>query len=63
MFWVNQLMGFSFALFSSCNKGPFDNLRISLWKIKRTFAEYFWMTFGCHNFTFNQPLSSGSLLA
>ena len=63
MFLINQLMGFSFALFSSCNKGQFDNLRISLWKTKRSFAEYFWMTYGCHNFGYNKSLNSGPLLA
>jgi len=31
MFWLNKLMGFSFALFSNCNKGPFSNLRTNLW--------------------------------
>jgi len=44
VFWVKQLLGFSFALFSSCNKGPHANLRTSIWKIERTFAERLWMT-------------------
>jgi len=56
-------MGFSFALFSSCNKGPYANLRTNLWKMKRTFAESLWVTFGSLKFSYNQPLSSGSLLA
>jgi len=41
MFWFNQLMDFSFALISSCNKGPFDILRTRLWKTKRTLLNTF----------------------
>jgi len=41
IFWVNQLMSFSFALIPSCNKGPFDSLRTSLWKTKRTLLNTF----------------------
>jgi len=49
VFWLNQLMRFSFAVFSSSNQGPYANLRTSIWKIKRTFAESLWMTFGSLN--------------
>jgi len=38
VFWLNQLMRFSFDLFSSRNKGPHANLRTSVWMIKRTIA-------------------------
>jgi len=44
MFWLNQLMGFSFVLFSSCNKGPFGNLGTNLWKTKRMM--HWWMLLG-----------------
>jgi len=44
MFWVNQLMGFSLVLFSSCNKGPIGNLGTSLWKIERMI--HCWMLLG-----------------
>ena len=63
VFWLNQLMRFSFAVFSSSNKGRYANLRTSLRKIKRTFAESLWVSFGSLNFSYNQPLGSGSLLA
>jgi len=71
MFWVNSLMGFSFVLFSSCNKGPFGNLGTSLRNIKMMmYCWMLWVTFGFHNFSYTQPLSSeiiisllGSLLA
>ena len=62
VFCLNQLMGFSFALISCCNKGPYANLRTNLWKIKRTVVESWWMTFGSLKFNYNQPLRSGSLL-
>jgi len=55
-------MGFSFALLSTCNKGPYANVRTMLWKIKTIFAESLWMTFGSLKFSYNQSLSSGSLL-
>jgi len=60
---LNQLTGFSFALSSSWKKRPYANLRTNLWKIKRTFAQSLWMTFGSVKFSYNQPLSSRSLLA
>ena len=60
---LNQLMGFSYALSSSWNTGPYANLRTNLWKISGTFAESFRMSFGSHKFSYNKPLSSGSLLA
>ena len=63
VFVLNQLVGFSFALSSRLNKGPYANLRTNLWKIKRTFAQSLCMTFGSLKFSYNQPLSSGSLLA
>jgi len=63
VFWLNQLMGFIFALFSSCNKGPHANWRTSLLKIKWTFAESLSMNFGSLNFSYNQQLSSGLLLS
>jgi len=53
-------MGSSFALISSCNKGPFDNQPL---EDQEDLREYFWMTFDCHNFSYNQPLSNRSLLA
>jgi len=56
-------MGFSFALFSSWNKGPYANLRTNLWKTKRTVAQSLWMTFGSLKSSYNQPLCSESLLA
>jgi len=31
-------MGFSFALFSNCNMGPYPNWRTNLWK----FVDDFW---------------------
>ena len=34
MFVLNQLMGNSFVLSSSWNKGPYANLRTNLWKIR-----------------------------
>jgi len=63
VFWLNQLMGFSFALLSSWNRGTYANLRTNLWKINVTFVESLWMTFGSLKSSYNQPLSSGSLLA
>jgi len=63
MFVLNQLMGFSFALSSSGNKGPYANLRTNLCKIKWTFAQSLWMSFGSLKFSYNQPLRSGSLFA
>jgi len=62
IFVLKQLMGFSFALSLSRNKGSYANLRTNLWKIKRTFAQSLWMTFGSLKFSYNQPLSSGLLL-
>jgi len=63
IFWLNQLMGFSFALLSSWNRGSYANFRTNLWKINRTFVDSLWMTFGSLKFSYHQPLSSGSLLA
>jgi len=51
-------MVFRFVLFSSCNEGPFGNLGTKLWKTKRTFAKCFLETFGYHNFSYIQLLSS-----
>jgi len=60
VFVLNQLTGFSFALSSSWNRGPYAHIRTNLWKIKRTFAQSLWMTFVSLKFSYNQPLRSGS---